>query len=271
MKKIHLIFSFISLFLLLSCEEVVHLDMDTASPRLVVEASINWYKGSQGNYQIINLSTTTDFYNNTIPEATGATVFITNSKGTTFNFEELRRAGQYICDYFVPIIGETYTLTINYKGETYISTEKMLPVPDLLNADQETARIIDDVVAVKAYFNDPADETNFYMHRFTKEGKRAQSAVFDDRFVNGNYTYTLRIYDDLKPGERLTIELYGISPQYYDYMSKILLNISEGNTGPFEVAPAQIRGNIINKKNNSNFAFGYFRLSEVSIIDYTTQ
>lgn len=271
MKQVYLILSFILPFFLVSCEDVVHLDMDTASPRLVVEASINWYKGSKGDYQIINLTTTTDFYNNTIPQVGGADVFITNSKGDNFNFEESGRVGQYICDHFVPVIGETYTLTVIYKDEIYTATETMLAVPDLLYADQETAQIIGKIFAIKAYFKDPADETNFYMHRFIKENKRPQSAVFDDRYVNGNYTFTLRVYDELVSGERLNIELYGISSQYYDYMGKILLTISEGNTGPFEVAPAQIRGNIINKKNINNFAFGYFRLSEVSVIDYTAQ
>jgi hypothetical protein len=271
MKKVSLILSLLLSFFLISCEEVVHIDMDTAQPRLVVDASLNWPKGSKGNYQVIRLSTTTSFYSKEIPPVAGATVYITNPKGRTFRFKEFEGyEGSYVCDYFVPVINQTYNLTVIYNNQTYTATETMLPVPDLLDVDQQLdGSIIDkDLITVKAYFNDPPNETNFYMNRFIRNGKTGQSAVFDDRFVNGNYTNTVRIFDDLVKDDQLRIELYGISSQHYDYMSKIFSMISEGNKGPFEVPPSQVRGNVINQSAASNFAYGYFRLSQVSTIEY---
>lgn len=274
MKKVSITLLFLLSLILISCEEVVQLDMDTAPPRLVVDASINWEKGSKGEYQFIWLSTTTGFYNNTTPKVSGATVFVTNSKGDIFNFSGFKDTdGLYACDHFVPEMSETYTLTVIHEDETYTATETMLPVPQLLNVTQEVSGSITnkDIITVKAYFDDPVNETNFYMNRFIKNDKSGQSGVFDDRFVNGNLTYTVRIFDDLAKSDKLRIELYGISSQYYDYMSKIFSMISEGNVGPFEVPPSQVRGNVINQSNASNFAYGYFRLSEVSTIEYITQ
>jgi hypothetical protein len=62
----------------------------------------------------------------------------------------------------------------------------------------------------------------------------------------------------------------GISERYYNFMSKIYATVSETNAGPFETAPAEIRGNIVNMTNPNTFAYGYFNLSEVSQIEHIT-
>ncbi|MBL7712163.1 MAG: hypothetical protein JNL13_06860, partial [Chitinophagaceae bacterium] len=48
--------------LLLSCTKVVVVDLKTAEPKLVVDASIDWVKGTPGHEQQIKLSTTTGYY-----------------------------------------------------------------------------------------------------------------------------------------------------------------------------------------------------------------
>lgn len=265
-----LFFIFTSLSIV-SCEDVVHVDLSTAEPRLVVDASIDWHKGTNGNLQRVILTKTAGYYDGQIPMAAGATVWITNDKGNFFEFIEYDDPGVYWCDNFLPEIGITYRLTIQYENQSYYAEETMLAVPDLVGADQEAGTLVDDFLIVKGYFNDPANETNFYMHRFIRDGKGSKSAVFDDEFVNGNLTYTVRFFDDLVAGDNIEIQLMGISSQYYDYMNKIYGTISEGNTGPFEVPPADIRGNIVNTGNRDDNAYGYFRLSEVSSIQYTVQ
>ncbi|OYX80443.1 MAG: hypothetical protein B7Y83_18435, partial [Flavobacteriales bacterium 32-34-25] len=123
MKKIlfPILILFIGLFS--SCEEVIDLELDNATPRLVIEASIVWIKGSSGNAQKIKLSTTTGYYDTEVPIVTGATISITNSENTVFNFTEIPDTGEYVCIDFEPEIGETYTLNIIHNGETYTGTE----------------------------------------------------------------------------------------------------------------------------------------------------
>ncbi len=258
--------------LTISCEDVVSVDLGTAAPRLVVDASINWYKGSEGESQYIRLTTTSSFYDTEVPPATGAEVRMHNSRGETFSFfEESSLSGFYICTDFKPELWETYTLEVVYQNETYTATETLYPVPDLLYTTQELGGLSGNTAVVKAFFKDPGDETNFYMHRFSKKDKLPQSAVFDDEFVNGNETFTVRFFDELQRGDEINIELMGISERYYDYMMKVFATVSETNTGPFEVAPAVLRGNIVNTTNPDNFAFGYFRLSQASVIIHTAE
>ncbi|NDI99203.1 DUF4249 domain-containing protein [Flavobacterium sp. LaA7.5] len=259
--------------LFIACEDVIDVGLNSTEPRLVVEASINWRKGSNGNWQVIRLSTSTDFYNTEIPTASGAEVYITNSEQNEFYFYELpgENNGVYLCENFVPAIGETYTLTILYKNEVYTATETMLPVPDLEDVQQTREGFTEDQLTIKAFFNDPVNETNYYMQNYRREDRGPEYGVFNDEFVNGNYTYAVRIFTDLERGEELSVDLHGISPRYYNYMSKIFITTSEANLGPFQVAPASLRGNVVNETNPDNYAYGYFYLSEVSTIDYIVQ
>jgi hypothetical protein len=88
-------------FSFLSCEKVIDVDLATGEPRLVIEASINWFADTNGNEQSIKLSTTTDYFSNEIPPVSGATVFITNSSNQTFTFTEDGTAGTYKCYNFI--------------------------------------------------------------------------------------------------------------------------------------------------------------------------
>ena len=63
---------YISLFVLalmfICCEDVVNVDLETAAPKLVIDANILWNKGTVGNEQTIKLSTTTGYYSSETPK-----------------------------------------------------------------------------------------------------------------------------------------------------------------------------------------------------------
>lgn len=274
MNKIFFILSIVFFLSLTGCEEVIKVDLDTAPAKLVVDASINWEKGTTGNQQIIKLTTTTGYYSNVIPTVSGATVFITNSSNTIFNFnEEVPNTGLYICNNFVPIIGESYELTINYAGQTYTASEKMISVPEITSTSQRNdAGLNADEIEVKFYFQDNASENNSYMTRFiTTVNAFPEFEVVDDRFQQGNEMFGLYTNEDLKSGDSLDFTLYGISTQYYNYMN-VLLGIAGTNGGsPFQTPPATVRGNIVNQTNESNYCLGYFRLCEIVKQQYVVQ
>ena len=104
-KATLLILFFISLFFT-SCEEVVDVDLDKAPPKLVIEASINWEKGTTGTQQTIKLTTTSGYFEDKIPTVSGATIFVKNSGGEQFNFVEVPNTGRYVCKTFKPVINE---------------------------------------------------------------------------------------------------------------------------------------------------------------------
>lgn len=274
MKKNYFIIILLMAGLLFTaCEDVVDVGLPSSEPRLVVDASINWHKGDSGNWQLVKLTTSTNYYATEIPAVQGADVYIRSQSGSFYEFTEIGpdSPGFYACENFEPVIGETYTLHIGYDENYYSATETLMPVPDLQYAEQTDDGFLEGQQVIRAYFDDPPGIENYYMHGFFREDKGPQYAVFDDNFTDGNNTYTVRIFDNLRRGEIMTIRLFGISERYFDYMSKIFTTTSEGNIGPFQVAPAQLRGNIINETDPDNYAYGYFRLSEVSSLEYIVQ
>ena len=257
---------------LLSCEEVVNVDLDSAKPRLVIDASINWQKGTDASFQKIILSTTTDFYGNLVTKLSDAIVSI-NSGDSSWTFLERQNPGEYLCDDFKPIVGETYTLTINYKGEIYTATETMQSVTaiDEIKPKNDGGFSGKDY-GIEVYFKDPIAE-NFYMVKFMPEIYKSPSfQVIGDKFTNGNQKSWRFSDEDLKQGTRIDITHYGISEAYYNYMNKIISIASSSAGGsPFQTPPATVRGNIVNQKNIDNYALGFFSISEIDVQNYTIQ
>lgn len=271
MKKIFIFLVSILSLILTSCEEVVDIPLENAAPRLVVEASIYWQKGTLGEQQSIKLMTTNDFYSNIIPPVNDAVVSVSNSVNQVFNFSEIAASGVYVCKDFLPILNETYNLTIIYKGETYIASEILIPVAPITKIEQnDNGGFAGDNIEIKSYFDDPADQNNYYLfqYSYTKEAKSYFNVTYDE-FFNGNPFFSLSANEDYVSGEELKINHYGISESYYNFLNILLSLAGESGGGPFQAPPATIRGNIINTTNSDNFALGYFSLSEVATETYT--
>ncbi len=272
MKKIFYII--IASFLVYSCTEVVDIPLDTASPRLVIEASINWQKGTFGTDQKIKLSTTTDFYTNTIPAVSNAVVTVKNSTNVIFNFIETPNTGIYICSNFAPVLNETYNLTIISNGKTYTATEVLKPVAPILDFTQELIQGFGgEVINVKTNYIDPAATEDFYLFNYkTPNTVKTDAYVSDDKFYNGNAFFSNVFDDNLKIGDLIVVSHSGISRQYYEYLN-ILLNLAgnQGGGGPFQAPPVTVRGNILNTTNSEEFPFGYFNLSETDVKEYTVK
>lgn len=257
-----------------SCEDVVNVDLDTAPPRLVIDASLDWEKGTDGNIQTIKLTTTTGYYNDEIPVVSGATIYITNSQNTVFDFIENPGTGEYTCTNFIPQLNETYTLTVINNGETYTATETMIAVPEITSVEQnDEGGFFGEDIEVRFYYQDSALENNHYMIRFnTSFLSFPDYNVRSDKYFEGNEMYGIFSDEDLKANDILEIKLYGISEKYYNYMNIILPIINGGSgSGPFQTIPVNARGNLVNQINNNNYALGYFRLSEVVTLNYTIQ
>lgn len=260
-------------FLLLSCTKVVKVNVETAEPKLVIDASIDWVKGTAGNEQEIRLSTTTGYYSTAFPTVSGADIVITNAANTIFNFIENPGTGVYLCSDFQPVIGETYTLKVALNGEVYTATETCIGVPDIEAdiAQDNTGGFGGDEVEITYYYQDNGNEENYYLHRILSPvSVFPDYKAVDDEKSQGNLMQEYFSDKDLKAGDPINIRLYGISRRYYDYFRK-LLAASGAEAGPFQTTPGSVRGNIINQTHFENFAYGYFRISEVAVKDYSIQ
>lgn len=273
MKKATLIFLLFTLTFFSACEEVVDVNLDTAPPKLVIEAAIIWQKGNSGKQQTIKLTTTTGYFENVIPTVSGATVFIKNSKNERFNFTEVPKTGRYVCTNFKPTIEETYTLTVIRNGTTYTASETMKAVAPITRIVQNNeGGFTGKDIETRAYFNDPAGVDNFYLFKYAYSHKITSTYyVSEDKFFQGNKYFSLSDDDDLEAGDEVEITHYGISKQYYNYMS-ILVSIAGSNVGgPFQSPPATVKGNIINTVDKADYPLGYFSLSETDYKKYKIQ
>lgn len=273
MKQLFILLLVASSCVFTSCEEVIQVDTITAPPRLAIEAAINWQKETDGNIQTIKLTTTTGYFETTIPVVSGAAVSIKNSSNTVFDFIENPNTGIYTCSNFEPVLNETYTLTIISKGQTYTATETMRSVAPITKLVQnDNGGITGKNIEVKAYFNDPVNEENFYLYKYQyKKEKKSDLYADEDTFFNGNDFFSLTQNDSLKVGDKIDITHLGISKSYYNYMNIIINLAGQQGGGPFQSPPVTARGNIINITNPNNYPLGYFSVSEIDTREYTIQ
>ena len=268
MKRLFLL---LIIFSFLSCEEVIELDLPESDPKLVIDASINWVKGTTGNEQRIKLSLSAPYFDSEIPPATGALVEIEDANGNLYTFSEVGNSGIYTNSAFQPSIDLEYTLTVLYDGETYVGSEvlKSVAAIDYVEQNLEGGFTGEDI-ELKAYFVDPADEENYYFFEYIPDAMILPSFdVYNDEFINGNLFFGFYLEPDLSIGDQVTIRTHGISQRFYDYMFILLQQSPEEGGGPFETQPASVRGNCVNTTNPDNYPLGYFRLSEVSEVVYT--
>lgn len=266
------------ILILTSCTDVIDVPLQTETPRLVVEASLDWEKGTIGNEQTIKLSMSTEFYDTTSrPIVTGASVKVTNDgDGAEFIFTD-ENNGEYTTGEFVPVIGQSCTLEIVYNGDTYTAQEVLNPVTDITRVYQSTEDGENpDDLEVQVVFTDPREEGNHYMFKFQRRGDLLPDLeIGDDEFINGNeieWWYELEGDDDteedegFQPGDIVDIEMYGTSDAYNNYLA-VLLN--SGGVAIFDTTPVAVRGNVINLTNPDRYAHGYFRVTEVNRTSYT--
>jgi hypothetical protein len=276
---------YIKLFLVLlftvylSCEDVIDLDVPTAKPRLVIDAALDWQKGSSGNNQSITLSTSTAYFDNSANQmVTDARVKVTNTNSNVEYVFLNQNDGTYTISNFIPVVNDTYRLDIVYNNETYTATETLKSVAPIKNVEQSLENERENaVLEVSLFWDDPENETNFYLIRLAEEEDIIPYyEYYPDEFVNGNTleaSFEKERDDDdefaeFNPGDVVNLKLFGISQQYNNYIS-LLLDQHENGGNQFSPIPVQLKGNCINTNTPENYAFGYFRLSEFDVLTYT--
>lgn len=273
-KTIYFIAIILTIVSIQSCQKVIDVDLDTAPPRLVIEANINWQKGTTGNIQKIRLSTTTSYFSSTFPVVSGAIVQVNNSANVVFSFlETIPNSGEYRCNNFIPILNDTYTLTIVQNNQTYTATEKLVAVAPITNIVQNNnGGILGKKIEIKTYFNDPANVDNFYLYNYQYSNQLKPDFYVDrDEFYQGNTFFSISRNSDLKTGSIIDVTHRGISQAYYNYLAILLDIAGSSGGGPFQSPPATVKGNVVNQTTFDNFPLGYFSLSESDTRTYTIQ
>lgn len=270
----------------ISCtEEIVLDDIQNSTPRLVVEADIDWDKNDDeaSKTQTIKLTKSVSYYNQEYPIVSNANITITNSNNTsmgTFVYDSTQEL--YIAtDFLKPIVGETYFLKIEVDGQVYTATDTYTSI---VNPNYITQSLNYDLDPSKGLFqidlniDNEIGVDNYYLFKtqlplnisLLPDYSTADDSLLSEEPGKNNYDFTY-IDEDFKVGDILKITTFGISKRYNDYLIKIILNTEGGSSGPFSTAPSTIRGNVLNETDEENRAFGFFSMNEFAHIEYTIQ
>lgn len=258
--------------LLNSCTDVIDVNVPNGGARLVVDASIKWQKGTLGETQTIKLRESTAFFdkNPDVP-VSGASVTVTKENdGSIFVFAD-QNNGSYTATDFVPELNASYTLEIHYNGNTYTATETLIAGPVINRVEQITEEGFGETeIELQVFFDDPGDIKNYYLGEFIPTNLPLPSlAVIDDEFTDGNENFIESDNENYAAGRTVSINVYGISQRYYDYINILVQQYGSDENGPFPITPVQLKGNCMNVNDSNEEVLGYFRLGEFDTISYT--
>jgi len=262
----------ITIGLLIACTDVIDIKVPNGGARLVVDASINWQKGTLGETQTINLRESTAFFdkNRDVP-VKGASVTVTKENdGSIFVFAD-QNNGSYKAIDFVPELNASYTLKILYNGNSYTATETLMAAPVINRINQTIEGSDGDAeIQLQVYFDDPGAVENYYLGEFTPSNLPLPSlAVIKDEFTDGNENFIENENENYVAGVTVGINVYGISQRYYDYINIFIQQSGSDESGPFPTTPAQLKGNVVNVNDSNEEVLGYFRAGEFDATSYT--
>ncbi len=251
------------------CEDVIDVDLNTAAPRLVIDARLELLEDGSSQNTVL-LTRSSGFFEEQNPIVVDAQVRVIDGNGVTFLFVYDAAAGLYSNNTLQIQDNTDYTLNIVDQGQTYESTQQLVRTVPLEDIEQEEIEGFGDFTQITAYFQDPATTGDFYLFRY-QDQFNFEIDTSDDEFINGNRTPTSFFIEELEPNTAINIEIAGIDAQAFRFFETLLQQTQAGGGGPFDTQPATVRGNIINQGNREQFPFGYFRVSQVYQINYLSQ
>ncbi len=255
---------------MISCTELVDIELDSTYDRLIVYGEVTNRRG----VHTVSLTRSADYFSNQKPSGiSGAIVEISDGEKITLLTERLTETGVYETDPdFYGVMGMTYELNISNvdidndgKPETY-SAKSFLP---FLNPLDSIYLVYNENSffsgwSVLIWAQDPPESRDFYSFKTYKNGvlltdTLTEFIVQSDDFFNGSYTngITAQFLNDANPSEKaeagdiITFEINAITEEFYKFVVESASEAFPGNP-LFSGPPANIRSNI------SNGGLGFF-------------
>lgn len=252
-----------------SCEEKIDIELDSSFKRIVVEADLT----NVSKEHLVKIQLTSDYFNSgPIEMVEGANVSI--SDGSIVEILSEKQKGYYYTNSnYKGEIGKTYTLTIDYNGNSYTAISELKQVAKMDSIKVlPLALTIDfpikapNVFSVLMYAQEPSSIGDYYLWDIYKNGVLESDTINEknftsDEFVNGNYISEFPVMDiEADLGDTIELEIRSISKSYYEFIFAIFSESYGG--GPFSGAPSNVPSNF------TNGAMGYFNASAVSSVEY---
>lgn len=260
MKNIFLII--ISLFLVISCEREIDLNLEDQSGNIVIEANVT---DQAGPYTVRITKSVSFTQSNTYPGIENAQVTLSDNLGQTENLQHIGD-GIYQASSFQGQSGRTYTLKVQTDGKEYTSQSKMPEAIQFQGLEQDSFMVAGETsYTLLPIFVDPPALGNRYLFTYSvNDNPKKYFSEFSDNVNNGapNQRPLILPNDDedgdvkVKVGDKITVKMQCIDDAVYTFYSA-LLQLSGGGGGG--VTPTNPPSNI------SNGALGYFSAHTVSV------
>jgi hypothetical protein len=233
-KILSSILIFFALFLLSACKKIINIDLNNASPKVVIDGYIT----DQSGPYTVSLSNTVDFSADVyFSPVTGALVFITdNNAGYTDTLKE-SAPGIYKTQSIAGVIGHSYKLSVKVQNNWYYANSTMpalVPFDSLyLQKFSFFGNTLNQFIPV---FTDPIGQKNYY--QFTVQvGDSLQNDInaWDDNLTDGKVNsrpINVNGSTDLfKGNDTCIVEMRCIDKSTFDYFNT-LPNANGGASTP---------------------------------------
>jgi len=269
MKK-NMKYTFIVLLMIsTSCLEPFEVDSGAVESKIVIEALLT----DQVQNHYVKISRTIDFnQGGKTPSIDNAMVKVTVDDGSIISYfhnpgQHADSTGYYLSEIvFRGLIGNTYTLEVDFDGVVYSASEEMLPgmaIDSLsyrLGLDPDKGTTVD-YYEVLMYSMEPQDREDFYLFEFFQNGallneNNEDVFVADDQALAGEIN-GLEFPFEYVLGDTAKVSIYSLTRQSYLFYFD-LVNVLQNDGGMFSPPAANPRTNL------SNGALGLFQVSAVA-------
>lgn len=222
------------LLIAMSCQKVIQIDLNSASPKYVIEGGI----ANQLEAYQIRITKTKNFSDdNNYNGVNNAFVTINDNAGNldTLNYTT---DGYYKTIPKIGIEGRLFTLNVTIENETFSASSQM---PFLVAMDTAYGTNFigfgDTVKMVKVKYLDPASQENYYRFvLYINNNVKGKIIIGDDKLNNGlkvekNLSYRNE-EDKIKEGDSVTVDMQCIDKAVYDYFFTLNKTISQSSAAP---------------------------------------
>lgn len=253
-------------FAITSCEEVIELDLNTATEQTVIEANLN----VTDKTCTVIISKSDDFYaDNDFEKITGASIAISTSSGNTYTLID-QGEGQYFGADILTNSGEIISMEITLPDNQSYTASAIVPAPvslDTLLIEENPGGFgsgsnSEGDYALTAEWLDIEGEENFYRVKVFRNNEY-QSDLYvltNDALGDGTKLTRPVIGERYALGDELRVQLLSVNKSYHDYFSEIANREGRGLNVPVPFNP---QGNI---DQNVLGYFGVWQLSEKVVI-----
>ena len=229
--------------LLLGCQKVIQVDLNSQDPKFVIEALFT----AKDSVHSVHLTKTINIYEGIEnPGINNAVITISDNSGNSEILHSIG-SGKYETSNFLIDSSKIYTLKVVVENKEFIATSK---VPNFVALNKITTFKFgtgeNSIVALIPERLDIANEKNYYNFDVFQNGEKIDgNFIQDDQFADGKLMQQPIFGRKIKGGDTVRIDMFMIQPEIFKY----LFTLQQTNQGATPANPSS---------NFSGDCYGYF-------------